>query len=254
MKVATIGRGKVGGGLARLWRAAGHEVEEIGRDGGDVAGADAVLLAVPAPAIEDAMARMSGFGDVPLIDATNLVGREAGGLRLGRRVREVTDGRSGCEGVQRELRRALRPAGRGAGDAEHGYAADEEARAVTAQLIRDGLRARLRRRPLRGARGGGLRRRHLRGHAGRHEQVRVPLRAARVAVRRWAGSKKSARPHGHAVPERLPSGCQACCPLRGERGGAETGERRARTLRMSSPDPCRREGMCSWRSGRFAVL
>ena len=29
MKVATIGRGNVGGGLAELWRKAGHEVTEI---------------------------------------------------------------------------------------------------------------------------------------------------------------------------------------------------------------------------------
>jgi predicted dinucleotide-binding enzyme len=26
MKIATIGRGKIGGGLADLWEAAGHEV------------------------------------------------------------------------------------------------------------------------------------------------------------------------------------------------------------------------------------
>jgi len=34
-------------GLARRWRAAGHNVTEIGRDGGDVSGAEVVLLAVP---------------------------------------------------------------------------------------------------------------------------------------------------------------------------------------------------------------
>src|SRR5215475_14382131 len=35
MKITVIGRGNVGGGLARRWREAGHEVEELGRDGGD---------------------------------------------------------------------------------------------------------------------------------------------------------------------------------------------------------------------------
>lgn len=34
MRIATIGRGSIGGGLAELWRAAGHEVTEIGREGG----------------------------------------------------------------------------------------------------------------------------------------------------------------------------------------------------------------------------
>jgi len=31
MKIVTIGRGNVGGGLAALWRKAGHEVTELGR-------------------------------------------------------------------------------------------------------------------------------------------------------------------------------------------------------------------------------
>ena len=38
MKIATIGRGNVGGGLAKRWRNAGHEVTELGSDGGDVSG------------------------------------------------------------------------------------------------------------------------------------------------------------------------------------------------------------------------
>ena len=43
MKIATIGRGNVGGGLAKRWRNAGHEVIEIGSDGGDVSGAEVIL-------------------------------------------------------------------------------------------------------------------------------------------------------------------------------------------------------------------
>jgi predicted dinucleotide-binding enzyme len=39
MHVTVIGRGKLGGGLARLWREAGHDVDELGRDGGDAGGA-----------------------------------------------------------------------------------------------------------------------------------------------------------------------------------------------------------------------
>ena len=47
MNIAVIGRGNVGGGLAQLWRARGHQVQEIGSGGGDVSAADAVLVAVP---------------------------------------------------------------------------------------------------------------------------------------------------------------------------------------------------------------
>src|SRR5215204_1222178 len=62
MKIATIGRGNVGSGLAQRWRNAGHEVTEIGSDGGDVSGVDAVLVAIPSNAIEDAFTgRDEGF-------------------------------------------------------------------------------------------------------------------------------------------------------------------------------------------------
>src|SRR5215211_7395082 len=36
MKIAVIGRGNVGGGLADFWERAGHEVNRIGREGGDI--------------------------------------------------------------------------------------------------------------------------------------------------------------------------------------------------------------------------
>jgi predicted dinucleotide-binding enzyme len=50
MKITTIGRGTIGGTLGGLWTSAGHEVTELGRDGGDAAGSDVVLLAVPSSA------------------------------------------------------------------------------------------------------------------------------------------------------------------------------------------------------------
>jgi 8-hydroxy-5-deazaflavin:NADPH oxidoreductase len=43
MKIAVVGRGNVGGGLAALWEQAGHEVKRIGREGGDVSEAEAWL-------------------------------------------------------------------------------------------------------------------------------------------------------------------------------------------------------------------
>ena len=39
MKIVTISRGNIGGGLGRLWRDAGHDVRELGRDGGDATNA-----------------------------------------------------------------------------------------------------------------------------------------------------------------------------------------------------------------------
>lgn len=93
MKITTIGRGKVGGGLARLWRAAGHDVTELGKDGGDAADADAVLLAVPSGAIDDALAAVTGL-------------------------------------AYDEVRKQAKPPG-------NLYVADDEARDVVEQLIRD---------------------------------------------------------------------------------------------------------------------
>jgi 8-hydroxy-5-deazaflavin:NADPH oxidoreductase len=73
MKIAVIGRGNVGGGLSDLWEKAGHEVTRIGKDGGDVSDADAVLVAVPGGAIADALGKVSGLEGKVAIDATNLV-------------------------------------------------------------------------------------------------------------------------------------------------------------------------------------
>ena len=76
MKIAVIGRGNVGGGLADLWEKAGHEVSRIGREGGDVSGAEAVLVAIPGGAIAQALDNVQGIEGKTMIDATNLVGTE----------------------------------------------------------------------------------------------------------------------------------------------------------------------------------
>jgi predicted dinucleotide-binding enzyme len=76
MRITVIGRGNVGGGLARLWEGAGHEVALLGRDGGDAKGADAVLLAVPGGAVAGAFDAVSGLEGATVIDATNLIGAE----------------------------------------------------------------------------------------------------------------------------------------------------------------------------------
>ena len=74
MKIAVVGRGNVGGGLADLWERAGHEVTRIGREGGDVAEVEAVVVAVPGGAIAEALDTVQGIEGRTVIDATNLVG------------------------------------------------------------------------------------------------------------------------------------------------------------------------------------
>ncbi len=79
MKIAVVGRGNVGGGLADKWERAGHEVTRIGKDGGDVSDAEAVLVAIPGGAVADAFDAVSGWDGKTVIDATNLVGAEPPG-------------------------------------------------------------------------------------------------------------------------------------------------------------------------------
>src|SRR4051795_11866325 len=79
MKIAVVGKGNVGGGLADLWEQAGHEVTRIGSEGGDVSGAEAVLLAVPGGAVAAALDKVRGIDGKTVVDATNLIGSEPPG-------------------------------------------------------------------------------------------------------------------------------------------------------------------------------
>ena len=74
MRITVVGKGNVGGGLARRWEIAGHDVTALGRAGGDAAGADVVLVAIPSAVIADGLARVSGLGGQVTIDATNIFG------------------------------------------------------------------------------------------------------------------------------------------------------------------------------------
>ena len=74
MKIAVVGRGNVGGGLADRWERAGHEVTRIGSDGGDVSTAEVVLIAVPGGSIANVFETVSGWDGKTVIDATNLIG------------------------------------------------------------------------------------------------------------------------------------------------------------------------------------
>lgn len=138
MKIVTIGRGNVGGGLARLWRAAGHEVDELGSEGGDASGADAVLLAVPWRAIDDALGSVSGLDGVPVIDATNLIGgeRPQGFNSLAEYVKSITGGPV-AKAFNTNFATLYERIGEARARPSMLYAADDEARAVSEQLIQD---------------------------------------------------------------------------------------------------------------------
>jgi predicted dinucleotide-binding enzyme len=74
MRITVFGKGNVGGGLADLWEPAGHQVTRLGRDGGDVSDADAVLVAVPGESVAEGLARLTGLEGKTVIDATNRYG------------------------------------------------------------------------------------------------------------------------------------------------------------------------------------
>jgi predicted dinucleotide-binding enzyme len=74
LRIAVVGKGNVGGGLADLWEKAGHDVQRIGRAGGDVTDADVVLVAIPGASVPSVFDTVKGLGGKTVIDATNLVG------------------------------------------------------------------------------------------------------------------------------------------------------------------------------------
>jgi predicted dinucleotide-binding enzyme len=137
MRIVTIGRGNIGGGLAGLWRSAGHDVTELGRDGGNAAEADAVLVAVPSGSIADALGKVSGLQGKLAIDATNAFsGRNEEFPSLAHEVKSIVGGPT-AKSFNLNLadlypdipNQRVRPSNL--------YAADDEAREVVEQLIRD---------------------------------------------------------------------------------------------------------------------
>lgn len=137
MKITVIGRGNVGGGLAKLWRNAGHDVTEVGKDGGDASGADVVLVAVPSGAITDALGKVEGLDGKVTIDATNhFQGERPPFDSLAHQVKSIVGGpvskafNLNFAVLYDEIgKQPLKPS--------NIYCGDDEAREVTEQLIRD---------------------------------------------------------------------------------------------------------------------
>ena len=137
MKITTIGRGNIGGGLARLWEQAGHEVTTLGQDGGDASGADVVLVAVPSGAVSDALGKVTGVEGKIAIDTANaFAGRNEEYESFAHEVKAHTNGpvakafNANFGALYDQVaEQRIRPGCL--------YAADDEARDVTEQLIRD---------------------------------------------------------------------------------------------------------------------
>lgn len=137
MKIVTIGRGHVGGGLAALWRAAGHEVEELGREGGDASSADVVLVAVPGGSISSALSKVTGLKGKIAIDATNaLPARQGEFPSYAEEVKSFTGGPV-AKSFNMNFARLLPEAGQQRVRPSNLYVADDGARTVAEQLIRD---------------------------------------------------------------------------------------------------------------------
>jgi predicted dinucleotide-binding enzyme len=137
VKITTIGRGNIGGGLARLWQQAGHTVTMLGREGGDVSDADVVLVAVPGASISEALGKVTGLEGKIAVDTGNAFGgRDEQYESLTHEVKAHTNGpvakafnANFAALYDRIGEQRVRPSCL--------YAADDEAREVTEQLIRD---------------------------------------------------------------------------------------------------------------------
>jgi len=137
MNITVIGRGNVGGGLAERWRAAGHDVQELGRDGGDASNADVLLVAVPSGEIANALAKVNGIEGKVTVDATNAFrGRNDDFESLAHEVKAIVGGPTAksfnlnfASIYDRIDAQSERPANL--------YAAEDDAREVVEQLIRD---------------------------------------------------------------------------------------------------------------------
>ena len=137
MRITVIGRGNVGGGLGKLWREAGHEVTELGRDGGDASDADVLLVAVPGRSIADAVGKVSGVEGKPTIDATNIVGaRNEKYESLAHEVKAIVGGPT-AKSFSANFARIYDEIPSQRARPSNLFAADDEVREVTEQLIRD---------------------------------------------------------------------------------------------------------------------
>ena len=137
MKITSIGKGNVGGGLARLFERAGHEVTTLGREGGDASGADVIVIAVPSGSISEALGKVSGLDGKIAIDTTNaFAGRDESYESLAHEVKAHTNGPV-AKAFNANFTLLYDQIGDQSVQPSCLYAADDEAKEVAEQLIRD---------------------------------------------------------------------------------------------------------------------
>jgi 8-hydroxy-5-deazaflavin:NADPH oxidoreductase len=137
MNSTTIGKGNIGGGLARLWEQAGHNVTTFGREGGDASGADVVLVAVPGGAATEALSKVSGLEGKIAIDAENsFADRDEKYESFAHEVKAHTNGPV-AKAFNANFAKLYDRIGEASVRPTCLYSADVEAREVTEQLIRD---------------------------------------------------------------------------------------------------------------------
>ncbi len=137
MNVTTIGKGNIGGGLAKLWGKAGHDVTTLGSEGGDASGADVVLVAVPSGSISDALSKVTGLEGKVAIDTSNaFAGRNEEYESFAHEVKAHTGGPV-AKAFNANFAALYDQIGEQRNRPSCLYAADDDARGVTEQLIRD---------------------------------------------------------------------------------------------------------------------
>jgi predicted dinucleotide-binding enzyme len=137
VKITTIGKGNIGGGLGKLWRAAGHDVTELGKDGGDASGAEVILIAVPSGAIAEALGNVTGIEGKTAIDATNAyAGRNEEFQSLAHEVKAIVGGPT-AKAFNLNFAALYDEVANQRVPPSNFFAADDGAREVTEQLIRD---------------------------------------------------------------------------------------------------------------------
>jgi 8-hydroxy-5-deazaflavin:NADPH oxidoreductase len=137
VNITTIGKGHIGEGLARRWEKAGHTVTTLGRDGGDASDADAILVAVPAGSISDALGKVTGIEGKISLDATNAFpGRDDRYDSLAHQVKAHTGGPV-AKAINANFAVLYDRIDDEPVPPDCLFASDDEARTVTEQLIRD---------------------------------------------------------------------------------------------------------------------
>jgi predicted dinucleotide-binding enzyme len=163
MRIGVIGAGRIGGGAARLLTRAGHEVmlsfsrdedrlraqaAEIGASTGTpaeaVAFGDVVVLSVPWPAVDEALAQAGPLDGKIVIDTTNPFGRGGWEIPEGRTSTQVNQERMAGAKVVKSFNTLTagfqqEAAGRAGAERVAMFLAgdDADAKAVVAQLIAD---------------------------------------------------------------------------------------------------------------------